>query len=100
MYLRYRDIYRRYRQQKPKKQEAFYEAHRADLTHYKAAERYWQGVMNDKTALPIKAWKAERKYLSKQYAVRKDEVKDAEQICKGVYNILRQEQREQQPHRT
>lgn len=107
MYLRHRDIYKQYRQQKPKKQEAFYEAHRADLTHYEAAERYLQGVMNGKTALPIKAWKserdklqAERKQLSKQYAALKDEVKEVEQIRKGVYNILRQEQREHAPRRT
>ncbi len=63
MYLRHRDIYKQYRQQKPRKQEAFYEAHRTDLTHYEAAERYLHGVMNGKTALPIKAWKAERDKL-------------------------------------
>ncbi len=100
MYLRRRDIYKQYRQQKPRKQEAFYEAHRTDLTHYEAAERYLHGVMNGKTALPIKAWKAERDKLSRQYAALKDEVKEVEQIRKGVYNMLRQEQREQQPRRT
>lgn len=62
-YLQYRDIYRQYKQQKPKKQEAFYEAHRMELTHYEAAERYLTGVMNGKTTLPIKAWKAERDKL-------------------------------------
>lgn len=38
--------------------------------------------------------------LSRQYAALKDEVKEVEQIRKGVYNMLRQEQREQQPRRT
>ncbi|MFR9201462.1 MAG: MobQ family relaxase [Candidatus Gastranaerophilaceae bacterium] len=105
-YLQYRDIYRQYKQQKPKKQEAFYEAHRMELTHYEAAERYLTGVMNGKTTLPIKAWKAERdklkaerQQLSRRYSTLKDAVKEVEQIRKSVYSILRQEQREQQPRR-
>ena len=62
--------------------------------------------MNGKTTLPAKAWKAEyakltnqRKTLNQRYLVLKDEVKEAEQIRKSVYSILRQEQRERQPHR-
>lgn len=42
---------------------------------------------------------AERKSLNQQYLALKDEVKEAEQIRKSVYSILRQEQREQQPRR-
>ena len=56
--------------------------------------------------LPVKAWKAEyakliaeRETLNRRYLVLKGEVKEAEQIRRSVYNILRQEQREQQPHR-
>ena len=59
-YFQYRDIHRKYKQQKPKKQEAFYESHRMELTHYEAAERYLNAVMNGKTSIPLKAWKAER----------------------------------------
>jgi len=62
--------------------------------------------MNGKTTLPTKAWKterdkltAERKRLDRDYYTLKDEVKEAEQIRKSVYSILRQEQREQQPQR-
>ena len=65
-----------------------------------------KGVMNGKTALPTKAWKAEyakltaeRKTLNQRYLALKVEVKEAEQIRKSVYRILRQEQREQQPRR-
>ena len=64
-------------------------------------------VMNGKTALPVKAWKAEyakltaeRETLNRRYLALKGEVKEAEQIRRSVYNILRQEQREQQPRRT
>jgi DNA-binding transcriptional ArsR family regulator len=63
--------------------------------------------MNGRTALPVKAWKAEyaeltdkRQVLNQRYVSLKDEVKEAEQIRKSVYGILRQEQREQQQYKT
>ena len=37
--------------------------------------------------------------MSERYVALKSEVKEAEKIRKSVYSILRQEQREQQPHR-
>ncbi len=105
-YFQYRDIHRKYRQQKPKKQEAFYESHRMELTHYEAAERYLNAVMNGKTGIPLKAWKAERdklngekKQLTQQYYALKDEVKEVEQICRNVYSILREESGREQPTR-
>ena len=62
--------------------------------------------MIGKTALPVKAWKAEyakltaeRETLNRRYLSLKGEVKEAEQIRRSVYSILRQEQREQQPRR-
>lgn len=42
---------------------------------------------------------ADRNRLNQRYVALKDEVKEAEQIRKSVYSILRQEQREQQPKR-
>ena len=103
-YLKYRDVYGKYRRQPPKKQEAFYEAHRMELTHFEAAERYLNDVMNGRTGIPLKAWKAERekltaerKELSRRYLALKDEVKEAEQIRKGVHSILREENRKEQP---
>ena len=63
--------------------------------------------MNGKTTIPTKAWKteyakltAERKMLNQRYLELKEEVKEAEQIRKSVYSILRQEQREYAPRRT
>ena len=74
---------------------------------FTAAHSYLKGVMNGKTTLPIKAWKAEyakltaeRKTLNQRYLALKDEVKEAEQIRRSVYSIMRQEQREQQPSRS
>ena len=43
---------------------------------------------------------AERKLLDRDYTALKDEVREAEQIRKSVYSILRQEQQGQQPRRT
>lgn len=78
--------------------------YRMELTHYEAAGRYLDGVMNGRTGIPLKAWKAEqekltaeRKELSRRYLALKDEVKEAEQIRKGVYAILREENRKEQP---
>ena len=78
----------------------------AEQILFTAAHDYLKGVMNGKTALPVKAWKAEyakltaeRETLNRRYLALKNEVKEAEQIRKSVYSILRQEQREQQPRR-
>ncbi len=77
-----------------------------EQTLFMAANNYLKGVMNGKTSLPTKAWKAEysklanqRNKLNQRYVSLKDEVKEDEQIRRSVYSILRQEQRKQQPRR-
>ena len=77
-----------------------------ELTHYEAAERYLNAVMNGKTGIPLKAWKAERdklngekKQLIRQYHTLKDEVKEVEQIRRNVYSILREENGRELPTR-
>ena len=78
----------------------------AEQILFTAAKDYLKGVMNGKTALPVKAWKAEyakltaeRETLNRRYLALKGEVKEAEQIRRSVYSILCQKQREQQPRR-
>lgn len=73
---------------------------------FTAAHSYLKGVMSGHSSLPVNAWKseyakltAEHKTLNQRYLALKDEVKEAEQIRKSVYSILRQEQRERQPKR-
>ena len=98
-YFKYRDVYSQYRQQKnPKKQTAFYEAHRAELTLYEAAQKYLKPVLNGRTTIPIAVWKkeyaqlaAERQALYGGYTRLKEEVKDAEVIRRCVEDILRDE---------
>ena len=64
----------------------------AEQILFTAAGNYLKGVMNGKTNLPTKAWKAERvkltaerKRLDRDYYALKDEVKEAEQIRRSVY---------------
>ena len=92
------EVYFKYKGKKPLTE--------AEQILFTAAHNYLKGVMNGKTALPVKAWKAEyakltaeRETLNRRYLALKGEVKEAEQIRRSVYNILRQEQREQQPRR-
>lgn len=77
-----------------------------ELTHYEARVRYLNKVMNSKIGIPTKAWKAEqewltaeREQLSRRYSTLKGEVKEAEQIRRNVYNILREENRKEQSTR-
>ena len=77
-----------------------------ELTHYEAAERYLNAVMNGKTSIPLKSWKAERdklnaerQQLSHRYDKLKNEVKEVEQIRRNVYRILREENGIEQPIR-
>ena len=73
---------------------------------FTAAGNYLKGVMNGKTTLPTRAWKAERvkliadrNRLNQEYVSLKNEVKEVEVIKRNVYDIMRQEQREQQSSR-
>ena len=59
-YFEFREIYEEYKKQKPRKQDAFYESHRRELTLYESAERYLTGIMNGRTTIPTKKWKEER----------------------------------------
>ena len=101
-YFRYRDIHRQYRQQKPNKRDAFFEAHRAELTHYEAARNHLDGVMNGRTDIPRKAWRAERETLAgerqtlrAEYDRLKEEVQSAEVIRRCVETALRDEPQKQ-----
>ena len=78
---------------------------------FEAADKYLrdvlQGRFDPKKSPPVSKWQAEigklnaeRERLESDYYKLREEVKDAEQIRKSVYNIVRREQREQQPRRT
>lgn len=92
----YRTLYHEYVQQKPRKHAVFYESHRAELTLYEAAARYLQQVMNGRTTIPPKAWKAERSTLAgdneilhQQYILLKKDVREVEIIRSSVDRVVR-----------
>lgn len=73
---------------------------------FTAAKKYMNGHLNGHGKIPYQSWKveyakltAERNRLNQRYVSLKDEVKEAGQIRKSVYSILRPEQREQQPRK-
>jgi hypothetical protein len=89
----------------------YYEANRPQIAMYEDAERYLRDVLQErfdpKKLPPITAWTAERgklnaeqKQLAHEYHKLKDEVKKVEQVKKGVYEIMREEQHRQPPQKS
>jgi hypothetical protein len=73
---------------------------------FAAAQKYITDHLNGHGKIPYHTWTAERakliaerKTLNGEYLSLKAEVKEVEQIRRSVYDIMRQEQREQQPRR-
>ena len=58
-----------------------------------------RGGLNREIEVTNKSLRQLKARISKLQNWLKEEVKDTEQIRKSVYSILRQEQRERQPHR-
>jgi len=94
-YFGFRDIYNEYKKLKPKKQTAFYEAHRREITLYESAKSYLSGAMNGKTQIPTGKWRDERKekaaakeQLNREYDVLKNEISQVERIKMNVYDIM------------
>ena len=92
------DIYRKHKGNKARNE--------AEDILFVAAKKYITDHLNGHGKIPYPTWTAERAKLTternglnQRYVSLKDEVKEAEQIRKSVYSILRQEQREQQPRR-
>jgi chromosome segregation ATPase len=99
----HRTVYNEYTKLKdPKKREAHYAKHGAEIEAYKDARDYFNAVMNGRTdPPPIKDWQAEQKKLTaakyaacERYYTLQDEVRSVEQLRKGAENIMRDETRD------
>jgi hypothetical protein len=97
-YFEFRKIYQQYKNQKPKHQESFRESHRREITLYESAKRYLDGVMNGRSNIPLKEWRAEhdsltgeKNMLYREYCLLKEEVRKVEQIRRSVGDIMRSE---------
>jgi DNA repair exonuclease SbcCD ATPase subunit len=99
----HRAVYNEYAKTKdPKKREAYYAKHSAEIEAFKDAREYLNTVMNGRTdPPPIKDWRKEHerltaaKYaLTERYYALQDEVRSVEQLRKGAENIMRDEARD------
>ena len=106
-YKQYKPVYEKYRQLDPKKRGVFYDRHSEEMQIYEAAGRYLESVMNGKTALPVKAWRAEaeklgadRFMLCEDYYRLQDEVRSVEALRRCAENIMREHSRERQHTRS
>ncbi|NDO45263.1 MobQ family relaxase [Clostridium sp. MD294] len=98
-YLEHRPTYKAYMQTKPKKQDAFFESHRAALTLYQSVERYLKEHLGKDNVLKLKAWKSEVANLTQKKSslysdlqTLKAEVQEAEAVKKCVEQAVQPEQ--------
>lgn len=105
-YLKYRPVYVKYKQTKPRKQDDYYNQHTPELILYQTAERYLKEHLGENRELNLKGWKKEIAMLSSEknclydkiYAM-KAEVQEAETIQKCVEQAVQAEPRKVQDKR-
>ncbi len=97
-YLKYRPVYVKYRQTKPRKQDDYYNQHSAELILYQTAERYLKEHLGDNRELNIKGWKkeivtlnSEKRRLYDEVYELQAEVQEAETIKKCVEQVIQTE---------
>jgi DNA repair exonuclease SbcCD ATPase subunit len=108
IYRTHKAVHKRYwQEQNPKRRDAFYQKHTAGIILFEAANRYLKGVLNGRTEIPIKEWKAEmaekiaeRERLTRKYDRLKGETRKVEQIKRSVEDMLRGDEKERTPMRT
>lgn len=91
----HQELYKKYKSLDPKKRDAFYDKHPEKIELYENAKEYLTAVMNGKTSIPIKVWKAELEKLTAErfllcddYYRLKDEVKNVEVLRYGTESII------------
>jgi len=97
-------VYEKHKKTAPDKRNTFYGKYHDEITAYESAQRYFEKVMNGRTALPIKAWTEEQtrltadKYaLFEDYYKFKEDVRNVEVLRRGTENIIGAETRRTQP---
>jgi hypothetical protein len=89
----------------------FYETHSSEITMFRAAEKYFKGVLqkrfDPKQLPPIKRWQSEREAckqelggLYSEYRRYKDEVQDAETIKRFAANLMVPDEPREQKQKT
>ncbi|MDL2235518.1 hypothetical protein LJC07_05095 [Christensenellaceae bacterium OttesenSCG-928-L17] len=88
----------------------YYDTNRTEIVLFEAAEQYMKDVMQERfdpnKLPPITKWKSERdklnadrRKLNGEYVSLKNDTAEVEKIRSNVYDIMREEQRREQPQR-
>ena len=95
IYLKHSDLYAEYQKLRPRKQPKFYEAHRADLMMFEAAQRYFKEHYFKSVSLD--AWKTERGELTagrgkayRDYNAFRTRFLEADIVCRAAEQIIRE----------
>jgi len=95
IYNSHKSIYQEYLALPENKREAFKVKNSASITAHDTAHKYLTGVLNGRTSIPAKAWKAEREKLMSErlglcdkYFSLKDDVRSMEKLHRGVERIM------------
>lgn len=98
-HIKQADIYREHKGKKAKTE--------AKKIIFTAAKKYITDHLNGHDKIPYQSWKAKRgkltaeqKRLNAEYFSLKNEVKEVDKIRRSVDDIMREEQRREQPKRT
>lgn len=97
-YRKYRPIFEKYKQTKPRKRDNYYNQHITELILYQTALRYVKEHMGNETVVNLKAWKGEiaslslkKKRLYEEYYMLQDKVQEAEKIKKCLEQVIYKE---------
>ena len=96
VFNQHKAVYRKYKSLDPKKREAYHQKHADEIAQYRTALEYLKGVLNGRTEIPEKKWRAERdSLLMEKYAMVdeyykiSDDVKNVEALRRGADNLIR-----------
>ena len=97
-------IYRQYISLDPKKQATFKERYAAEIRQYEESHQYLTAVLNGRTKVPEKEWRAERDQLLReryelveQYYELKEDVRNTETLCRHAGKLMTTGEQEQAP---
>jgi hypothetical protein len=94
---KHQSVYKKFRNIDPKKREAYKAKHADEISEYESAVKYLKANLNRRDKIPEKEWRAERDSLlasryadvDRYYNLRED-IKNAENIRRGVENHMRE----------
>lgn len=97
-YRKYRPVFEKYKQTKPRKRDNYYNQHTTEMILYQTALRYVKEHMGNETVVNLKAWKGEiaslsakKKRLYEEYYMLQAKVQEVETIKKCLEQAIYKE---------